>query len=153
MVICDGNARAVLDVYKFSQVQVRSGPVQGEYNHLLRSTGRSGEPRKPQIKTPEPLGRLRLTTVLSPSAFSLSSVENPFSRSVRSSQGRRSAVEMKVVALVSGGKDSCYAMMKCIHYGHEVFHSLSLCASLFGFSDEFSKLAWKRVVLFPFLLS
>ncbi|VFQ81252.1 unnamed protein product [Cuscuta campestris] len=27
---------------------------------------------------------------------------------------------MKVVALVSGGKDSCYAMMKCIHYGHEI---------------------------------
>lgn len=27
---------------------------------------------------------------------------------------------MKVVALVSGGKDSCYAMMKCIHYGHQI---------------------------------
>ncbi|XAR60041.1 Diphthine--ammonia ligase [Bertholletia excelsa] len=27
---------------------------------------------------------------------------------------------MKVVGLVSGGKDSCYAMMKCIEYGHEV---------------------------------
>lgn len=27
---------------------------------------------------------------------------------------------MKVVALVSGGKDSCYAMMKCIQYGHQV---------------------------------
>ncbi|XP_074292828.1 diphthine--ammonia ligase-like [Silene latifolia] len=27
---------------------------------------------------------------------------------------------MKVVALVSGGKDSCYAMMQCIHYGHEI---------------------------------
>ncbi|CAJ1919988.1 unnamed protein product [Sphenostylis stenocarpa] len=27
---------------------------------------------------------------------------------------------MKVVALVSGGKDSCYAMMKAIHYGHEI---------------------------------
>ncbi|KAJ6761596.1 protein of unknown function 71 DUF71 -CONTAINING PROTEIN [Salix koriyanagi] len=27
---------------------------------------------------------------------------------------------MKVVALVSGGKDSCYAMMKCIEYGHEI---------------------------------
>ncbi|KAJ4887491.1 endoribonuclease [Raphanus sativus] len=26
---------------------------------------------------------------------------------------------MKVVALVSGGKDSCYVMMKCIQYGHE----------------------------------
>ncbi|THG16365.1 hypothetical protein TEA_019160 [Camellia sinensis var. sinensis] len=27
---------------------------------------------------------------------------------------------MKVVGLVSGGKDSCYAMMKCIEYGHEI---------------------------------
>ncbi|XP_031382679.1 diphthine--ammonia ligase isoform X1 [Punica granatum] len=27
---------------------------------------------------------------------------------------------MKVVALVSGGKDSCFAMMKCIHYGHDI---------------------------------
>ncbi|KAK4581442.1 hypothetical protein RGQ29_024901 [Quercus rubra] len=27
---------------------------------------------------------------------------------------------MKVVALVSGGKDSCYAMIKCIQYGHQV---------------------------------
>ncbi|KAL3520996.1 hypothetical protein ACH5RR_019145 [Cinchona calisaya] len=27
---------------------------------------------------------------------------------------------MKVVALVSGGKDSCYAMMKCLEYGHEI---------------------------------
>ncbi|KAK7290666.1 hypothetical protein RIF29_05246 [Crotalaria pallida] len=27
---------------------------------------------------------------------------------------------MKVVALVSGGKDSCFAMMKSIHYGHQI---------------------------------
>lgn len=27
---------------------------------------------------------------------------------------------MKVVALVSGGKDSCFAMMRCIDYGHEI---------------------------------
>ncbi|KAG1361524.1 Endoribonucleases isoform 4 [Cocos nucifera] len=27
---------------------------------------------------------------------------------------------MKVVALVSGGKDSCYAMMRCIDFGHEI---------------------------------
>ncbi|MED6161375.1 hypothetical protein PIB30_060188 [Stylosanthes scabra] len=30
---------------------------------------------------------------------------------------------MKVVALVSGGKDSCYAMMKSIHYGHQEANS------------------------------
>lgn len=27
---------------------------------------------------------------------------------------------MKVVGLVSGGKDSCFAMMQCIHYGYEI---------------------------------
>ncbi|XP_028798731.1 diphthine--ammonia ligase isoform X2 [Neltuma alba] len=27
---------------------------------------------------------------------------------------------MKVVALISGGKDSCYAMMECIKHGHEI---------------------------------
>ncbi|TYZ60401.1 hypothetical protein PybrP1_006127 [[Pythium] brassicae (nom. inval.)] len=27
---------------------------------------------------------------------------------------------MKVVALVSGGKDSCYAMMECVRWGHEI---------------------------------
>ncbi|CEG45936.1 Predicted ATPase (PP-loop superfamily) [Plasmopara halstedii] len=27
---------------------------------------------------------------------------------------------MKVVALVSGGKDSCYAMMECVRFGHEI---------------------------------
>lgn len=27
---------------------------------------------------------------------------------------------MKVVALVSGGKDSCYAMMRCLEYGHQI---------------------------------
>ena len=27
---------------------------------------------------------------------------------------------MKVVALVSGGKDSCYTMMKCVEHGHEL---------------------------------
>jgi hypothetical protein len=33
---------------------------------------------------------------------------------------RRKGAKMKVVALVSGGKDSCYAMQRCIDYGHEV---------------------------------
>ncbi len=27
---------------------------------------------------------------------------------------------MKVVALVSGGKDSCYSMMQCARYGHQI---------------------------------
>ncbi|KAL4168720.1 hypothetical protein KRP22_012118 [Phytophthora ramorum] len=27
---------------------------------------------------------------------------------------------MQVVALVSGGKDSCYAMMECVRFGHEI---------------------------------
>ncbi|XP_071724831.1 diphthine--ammonia ligase [Rutidosis leptorrhynchoides] len=36
---------------------------------------------------------------------------------------------MKVVALVSGGKDSCYAMMKCIQYGHQVVALANLLPS------------------------
>jgi hypothetical protein len=39
--------------------------------------------------------------------------------------------KMKVVALVSGGKDSCYAMMKSIQSGHEVSLSLSSLSCLF----------------------
>lgn len=27
---------------------------------------------------------------------------------------------MKVVGLVSGGKDSCFNMMECVQHGHEV---------------------------------
>lgn len=27
---------------------------------------------------------------------------------------------MKVVGLVSGGKDSCYALMQAVKYGHQV---------------------------------
>jgi diphthine-ammonia ligase len=27
---------------------------------------------------------------------------------------------MKVVALVSGGKDSCYAMQRCVDFGHQI---------------------------------
>lgn len=32
----------------------------------------------------------------------------------------RDIISMKVVALVSGGKDSCFAMMECVKYGHEI---------------------------------
>lgn len=36
-------------------------------------------------------------------------------------EGRKELTRrMKVVGLVSGGKDSCYAMMRCIDYGHEI---------------------------------
>lgn len=28
--------------------------------------------------------------------------------------------KMKVCALVSGGKDSCYNMVKCVEHGHEI---------------------------------
>jgi diphthine-ammonia ligase len=33
---------------------------------------------------------------------------------------------MEVVALVSGGKDSCFAMMRCLDYGHKA----RLCSSI-----------------------
>lgn len=28
--------------------------------------------------------------------------------------------EMKVAALLSGGKDSCYNMLECVRHGHEI---------------------------------
>uniref|UniRef100_A0A8D9A2R8 Diphthine--ammonia ligase n=1 Tax=Cacopsylla melanoneura TaxID=428564 RepID=A0A8D9A2R8_9HEMI len=34
---------------------------------------------------------------------------------------------MKVVALVSGGKDSCYNMLQCIAAGHEIVALANLC--------------------------
>ncbi|XP_008810325.1 diphthine--ammonia ligase isoform X2 [Phoenix dactylifera] len=43
---------------------------------------------------------------------------------------------MKVVALVSGGKDSCYAMMRCIDHGHEIV----ALANLLPFDDSVDEL-------------
>ncbi|KAJ8760522.1 hypothetical protein K2173_015189 [Erythroxylum novogranatense] len=43
---------------------------------------------------------------------------------------------MKVVALVSGGKDSCYAMMKCVQYGHQIV----ALANLMPFDDSVDEL-------------
>lgn len=50
--------------------------------------------------------------------------------------------EMKVVALVSGGKDSCYVMMKCIQYGHEV-PLLLLLLSYLLFLESFTEISSK----------
>ncbi len=33
---------------------------------------------------------------------------------------KKDKLTMRVVALVSGGKDSCYNMMKCVAAGHEI---------------------------------
>ncbi|CAM8922503.1 unnamed protein product [Rhodiola kirilowii] len=43
---------------------------------------------------------------------------------------------MEVVGLVSGGKDSCYAMMKCIQYGHKIV----ALANLMPADDEVDEL-------------
>ncbi|KAJ7556730.1 hypothetical protein O6H91_05G095500 [Diphasiastrum complanatum] len=43
---------------------------------------------------------------------------------------------MKVVALVSGGKDSCYAMMRCVDYGHEIV----ALANLLPMNDDVDEL-------------
>ena len=34
---------------------------------------------------------------------------------------------MKFVALISGGKDSCYNAIKCVSYGHELVCMGNLC--------------------------
>lgn len=33
----------------------------------------------------------------------------------------------KVLALVSGGKDSCYSMVQCVAAGHEIVALANLC--------------------------
>lgn len=34
---------------------------------------------------------------------------------------------MKVAALLSGGKDSCYNMIECVRHGHEIVCLVNLC--------------------------
>eukprot|EP01104_Vermistella_antarctica_P013480 TRINITY_DN407_c0_g1_i3.p1 TRINITY_DN407_c0_g1~~TRINITY_DN407_c0_g1_i3.p1 ORF type:complete len:726 (+),score=151.32 TRINITY_DN407_c0_g1_i3:27-2180(+) len=43
---------------------------------------------------------------------------------------------MKVVALVSGGKDSCYNMIQCLRYGHEVVALANLHPPITGADGE-----------------
>ncbi|KAH9329871.1 hypothetical protein KI387_001979, partial [Taxus chinensis] len=45
---------------------------------------------------------------------------NSYARTCQLSAEGIIAGRMKVVGLVSGGKDSCYAMMRCIDYGHQI---------------------------------
>ena len=40
---------------------------------------------------------------------------------------------MKVVGLLSGGKDSCYNMLECIRHGHEITCLLNLLPGIFLF--------------------
>ncbi|KAL2320500.1 hypothetical protein Fmac_029469 [Flemingia macrophylla] len=54
---------------------------------------------------------------------------------------------MKVVALVSGGKDSCFAMMKAIHYGHEIV-ALANLMPLDDSVDELDSYMYQTVCLF-----
>ncbi|KAL9264708.1 Diphthine--ammonia ligase-like protein [Drosera capensis] len=57
---------------------------------------------------------------------------------------------MKVVALISGGKDSCYAMMKCIEYGHEIV----ALANLLPIDDDVDELdSYMYQTMIKFLLS
>lgn len=43
---------------------------------------------------------------------------------------------MKVVALVSGGKDSCYSMILCEHYGHQIVALANLCPPITQIETE-----------------
>ncbi|CAN1234009.1 Diphthine--ammonia ligase [Linum perenne] len=56
---------------------------------------------------------------------------------------------MKVVALVSGGKDSCYAMMKCIQYGHEIVALANLMPADESV-DELDSYMYQTVMRFMF---
>uniref|UniRef100_A0A914RG76 Diphthine--ammonia ligase n=1 Tax=Parascaris equorum TaxID=6256 RepID=A0A914RG76_PAREQ len=52
---------------------------------------------------------------------------------------------MKVVALVSGGKDSCFNMMKCVADGHEIVCLANLYPSNGG-ADELDSYMYQTVV-------
>ncbi len=55
-------------------------------------------------------------------------VQNHGERSEHGRSSVRSAhLRMKFVALVSGGKDSCYNIMKCLSFGHELVCLANLC--------------------------
>lgn len=58
------------------------------------------------------------------------------------------AANMKVVALVSGGKDSSYNMMKCVAEGHEIVALANLHPKDKGLMD-FIALHWINVLLAP----
>ena len=49
---------------------------------------------------------------------------------------------MKVVALISGGKDSCYNMMQCIAAGHEIVALANLQPSSSGSGKGSENLNW-----------
>ncbi|KAF8401936.1 hypothetical protein HHK36_012887 [Tetracentron sinense] len=55
---------------------------------------------------------------------------------------------MKVVGLVSGGKDSCYAMMKCIDYGHEIV-ALANLMPVDDSVDELDSYMYQTVIKLP----
>ena len=37
---------------------------------------------------------------------------------------------MKVAALLSGGKDSCYNMIECVRHGHQIVCLVNLCPGI-----------------------
>lgn len=53
---------------------------------------------------------------------------------------------MRVVALVSGGKDSCYNMMQCVSEGHQIVALANLHpkdkGSFFFFLDKYNFLIY-----------
>ncbi|PON55492.1 Diphthine--ammonia ligase [Parasponia andersonii] len=61
---------------------------------------------------------------------------------------------MKVVALVSGGKDSCYAMMKCLQYGHQIVALANLMPADDSV-DELDSYMYQTVIcnIFGFMMS
>ena len=52
---------------------------------------------------------------------------------------------MKVVALVSGGKDSCYAMQLCAQHGHEIVALANLLPDAHAHSDDIDSYMYQTV--------
>ncbi|KAI9297362.1 protein E01A2.5 [Neoconidiobolus thromboides FSU 785] len=52
---------------------------------------------------------------------------------------------MKVVALISGGKDSCYNMMECVQHGHEILALANLHPTIESGKDELDSYMYQTV--------
>lgn len=52
---------------------------------------------------------------------------------------------MKVIGLISGGKDSCYNLMECIRLGHEIVALANLMPPKSSSSDEIDSFMYQTV--------
>ena len=61
-------------------------------------------------------------------------------------------LKMKVVALISGGKDSCYNMIECVRNGHEIVALANLKPNIEGEIDSWMYQSVAQVSFITILL-